>query len=176
LFSEYSFSGIRDKKVIDVVDEFSLSEKVNLFNQITKGKVRGRGKKAKIEIEYGFSEPFDQLGLESPLLLYCHTLSLTKSYYLYQGSVYLSEQEEDITRIHSAKKENQIEHKRQRIPDDVQIFVWNRDNGVCVKCGTNENLAFDHIIPFSKGGSNSRRNLQILCDRCNLSKGNKIGG
>ncbi|MFE8875298.1 HNH endonuclease [Cobetia amphilecti] len=33
---------------------------------------------------------------------------------------------------------------------------------------------FDHIVPFSKVGGNTVRNLQILCERCNLSKGNRI--
>jgi 5-methylcytosine-specific restriction endonuclease McrA len=28
----------------------------------------------------------------------------------------------------------------------------------------------DHIIPLAKGGRNDRRNLQILCIQCNLSK------
>jgi hypothetical protein len=65
---------------------------------------------------------------------------------------------------------------RKRIPDEVQMFVWNRDGGSCVKCGTDKNLAFDHIIPHSLGGSDTKRNLQILCDECNLRKGNRIGG
>ena len=100
------------------------------------------------------------------------------SYYFYKKRLYLSESVEtlhefvDGTLTINSKSEN----SRERIPDDVQMFVWNRDNGECVKCGTNENLAFDHIIPFSKGGSNTKRNLQILCDSCNSKKGNKIGG
>jgi 5-methylcytosine-specific restriction endonuclease McrA len=53
--------------------------------------------------------------------------------------------------------------------------VWNRDSGKCVKCGGQESLEFDHIIPFSKGGANTYRNLQILCKKCNLEKSNKIG-
>lgn len=65
--------------------------------------------------------------------------------------------------------------KREPIPQDMQDAVWNRDGGKCVKCGSQENLEFDHIIPFSKGGSTTIRNLQILCKKCNLAKSNKIG-
>ena len=60
---------------------------------------------------------------------------------------------------------------REPIPDDVKIFVWKRDAGRCVKCGSQRDLEFDHIIPVSMGGSNSARNLQLLCEPCNRSKG-----
>ena len=64
---------------------------------------------------------------------------------------------------------------RESIPQDVMDSVWNRDSGKCVKCGGQESLEFDHIIPFSKGGANTYRNLQILCKKCNIEKSNKIG-
>ena len=65
--------------------------------------------------------------------------------------------------------------RRDPIPEDVQAFVWSRDGGRCVKCGGQEHLEFDHIIPVSKGGSNTARNLQLLCETCNRSKGGSIG-
>ena len=65
--------------------------------------------------------------------------------------------------------------RRESIPQDVQDKVWNRDGGKCVKCGSREKLEFDHIIPISKGGSNTYRNLQILCEKCNRQKNNSIG-
>jgi hypothetical protein len=64
--------------------------------------------------------------------------------------------------------------RRQPIPDDVKIFVWKRDEGRCVKCGSNRNLEFDHIIPWSMGGSDTTRNLQLLCEECNNLKGGSL--
>jgi HNH endonuclease len=64
--------------------------------------------------------------------------------------------------------------RREAIPRVVQREVWQRDGGKCVECGTREKLCFDHIVPFSRGGSNTIRNIQLLCEGCNLSKGNRI--
>ncbi len=61
------------------------------------------------------------------------------------------------------------------IPQKVKDSVWRRDGGKCVKCGTTVNLEFDHIIPVSLGGSNTYRNIQLLCQTCNRKKSNIIG-
>jgi len=72
------------------------------------------------------------------------------------------------------KKEIIISHTRL-IPTHVKIEVWNRDKGECVKCGSKENLHFDHDLPFSKGGTSlTAANVKILCLKCNLHKSNKI--
>ncbi len=45
----------------------------------------------------------------------------------------------------------------------------------CVKCGKSfraGDMDIDHIVPKSKGGTNSRYNLQCICKHCNRSKGN----
>jgi hypothetical protein len=63
---------------------------------------------------------------------------------------------------------------RELIPDDVKIFVWQRDKGQCVRCGSNRNLEFDHIIPVAMGGANTARNLQLLCEPCNRAKGKSL--
>lgn len=63
---------------------------------------------------------------------------------------------------------------REPIPEAVRIYVWRRDEGRCVRCGGNMKLEFDHIIPLAKGGSNTERNIQLLCEACNRSKGATI--
>jgi HNH endonuclease len=68
----------------------------------------------------------------------------------------------------------QPDSNREPVPDEVKILVWQRDRGKCVKCGSQENLEYDHIIPLSRGGSNTARNIQILCESCNRSKGTSI--
>lgn len=61
------------------------------------------------------------------------------------------------------------------IPSSVKLAVWQRDGGRCVQCGATDNLHFDHIIPYSKGGTSLRaENIQLLCARHNLAKGDRI--
>jgi hypothetical protein len=63
---------------------------------------------------------------------------------------------------------------RSPIPDDVKLYVMSRDGGKCVKCEAKTNLEYDHIIPISQGGSNTVKNIQILCAACNRAKGGNI--
>jgi hypothetical protein len=64
---------------------------------------------------------------------------------------------------------------REHIPERVRNEVWRRDGGKCVECGSMLRIEFDHIIPISKGGSNTARNLRILCEECNRRKSDRIG-
>lgn len=61
------------------------------------------------------------------------------------------------------------------IPSAVKDAVWRRDSGRCVQCGSQIALEFDHIIPFSKGGASTYRNVQLLCQACNRAKAGAIG-
>ncbi len=38
------------------------------------------------------------------------------------------------------------------------------------KLSKNDRIEFDHVLPHAKGGSNSLRNCQVLCERCNRHK------
>jgi len=67
-----------------------------------------------------------------------------------------------------------IEYERPRIPENVRIEVWRRDGGKCARCGSREKLEYDHIVPLSKGGSNTARNIELLCEKHNRSKSNNV--
>lgn len=58
------------------------------------------------------------------------------------------------------------------ISETTKQIVFARDGGACRCCGSSLKLEYDHIVPFSCGGSNDRSNIQLLCQRCNRSKSN----
>ncbi len=61
------------------------------------------------------------------------------------------------------------------IPSWVKQDVYKRDKGRCVICGAQDQLHFDHDLPFSKGGTAMKpENVRILCARHNLQKGARI--
>jgi 5-methylcytosine-specific restriction endonuclease McrA len=66
----------------------------------------------------------------------------------------------------------------RRVPSRLQIVsrrnIIIRDSGMCMYCGKKTlNLTLDHIIPRSKGGSNSWDNLVACCPEDNRRKGDK---
>ncbi len=72
---------------------------------------------------------------------------------------------------------------RRAIPQAVKVAVAARDSGQCQcragfachrysgVCGSTDEPHYDHIIPWSKGGTDTADNLQILCGPCNRRKG-----
>jgi len=83
---------------------------------------------------------------------------------------------EDIDNETIAEDIRNTEIRRSRIiPTHIKKEVWKRDCGKCIKCGLTDELHFDHILPFSKGGTSlTAANVQLLCARHNLEKSAKI--
>lgn len=57
---------------------------------------------------------------------------------------------------------------------EIRNRILKQFNNKCCYCGSENKLEIDHIIPISKGGREDERNMQVLCKKCNLSKGNRI--
>ncbi len=81
-------------------------------------------------------------------------------------------QQRKLERAHAAMAANAAGvPRREAIPRDVRLAVFERDGGRCVECGSNFDIQYDHVIPFSMGGASTVENLQILCADCNRLKG-----
>lgn len=74
--------------------------------------------------------------------------------------------------------ETSEERRRGRyIPFHVKMRVVRRDNHTCQECGKHlrdDEVEFDHIIPFSKGGSTEEHNIRLTCYECNRGKSDAV--
>lgn len=64
---------------------------------------------------------------------------------------------------------------RTRKANLTRKAVLNRDGYVCAYCGEKKSLrdmTMDHIVPRSKGGLNTWKNVVACCFPCNQRKGN----
>lgn len=90
-----------------------------------------------------------------------------------------------------------LECKKKFHPHWIKLAVWERDGGICQKCGLDlfedyvakhpnhawaqkigrEKIMhysngihadFDHIIPFSEGGATVAENMRVLCRPCHV--------
>lgn len=74
--------------------------------------------------------------------------------------------------INQAKRSERLSEARKKGKhtkeewEEMRLFF-----GECVKCGNNDDLVKDHIIPIYQGGSDGLDNIQPLCRKCNASKG-----
>ena len=54
---------------------------------------------------------------------------------------------------------------------ELRSFIFSRSDGKCVYCGAKAE-EIDHVVPRSKGGTNSTYNLVASCRSCNEKKSN----
>jgi len=91
--------------------------------------------------------------------------------------------DEERARAEEAKREKDRERKRLdrplRLPESewatVRTRILGRDDFVCTYCGDiNGPWCVDHVVPLSRGGTNTDYNLVACCIPCNSSKGNLL--
>jgi 5-methylcytosine-specific restriction endonuclease McrA len=87
----------------------------------------------------------------------------------------------------AAKKAKKSDSKNQTPKRRTQGMNWItkkkrlaihlRDGLCCAYCGNpvegGASLSLDHLVPYSKGGSNDAANLVTACGMCNSSRGNR---
>lgn len=60
----------------------------------------------------------------------------------------------------------------------IRYKIYERDGFCCLYCGDNlkdkvRSICLDHVIPYSKGGTNRPKNLATACKKCNSIKGDR---
>ncbi|MFX0113634.1 MAG: HNH endonuclease, partial [Candidatus Hodarchaeota archaeon] len=56
----------------------------------------------------------------------------------------------------------------------IREYIRERQTeNVCIYCESKNHLSIDHLIPQSRGGSDSGDNVVLACKSCNSSKGNR---
>jgi hypothetical protein len=99
-----------------------------------------------------------------------------EAFVLYANSPTIPQEVEKIIPNPVPVEEVLSKHSTKRnIPERLKTLVLIRDGNRCKLCGdtvTGEDIHFDHVIPWSLGGETILENLQILCAKHNLSKGN----
>jgi 5-methylcytosine-specific restriction endonuclease McrA len=61
--------------------------------------------------------------------------------------------------------------KPAAFPAFTRFNLFLRDEFTCQYCGAKGEMTFDHVVPRSKGGRTTWRNVVAACGRCNLKKG-----
>lgn len=68
-------------------------------------------------------------------------------------------------------------HEDRKEADNILRKQWFRDaimvagNFRCTACGTSDRLQVDHVVPVIRNGPTEKKNLQLLCIKCNAAKG-----
>ena len=114
--------------------------------------------------------------LQAGLWSYAGVFGLTDGWRELQGARHVFKFQLDFLPEETPNTPASIESGHSRvIPTAVKIAVFRRDQGRCVMCGATTELHFDHILPFSKGGTSILpENVQLLCARHNLEKHDHI--
>ena len=83
----------------------------------------------------------------------------------------------------TGKKSTNNSQQSRYIPQSIKDEVHTRDGGRCTYVGTGgrrcvkrDNLEVDHIVPFARGGRNTRDNLRLLCARHNMLEAERAYG
>jgi len=158
---------------------------VKFVRQLAKGPVSHHGelyitseriifKSHDTPIEIPLGKIVEVEGKSSEVYIVGKTKNTTAQFTVPDGLLTEAYIDQALQKYHRKLNLKQTAKNSRSIPQEVKQAVWIHDKGQCVECGASEYLEFDHIIPYSKNGSNSEKNIQLLCRKCNLSKSDRI--
>lgn len=88
-------------------------------------------------------------------------------------------------KIYKARPTSNIKHKSYKVRGETKRIqrhtypenwrelseeVKKRDNYCCVICQSTKKLEVHHILALSRGGTNAKRNLITLCEKCHKKR------
>lgn len=82
----------------------------------------------------------------------------------------------DLIRANCQRRRARLMDRVGEVSKGIQDFLFSKQKGRCACCGSLLKTAgrhLDHKVPLIGGGLHEDSNLQLLCKKCNLSKGAK---
>jgi len=77
----------------------------------------------------------------------------------------------DISSMTEGRKLYGVEYQNGKLKDKkLREYIFVKNSYKCVYCGK-KGKEIEHIVPKSKGGTNSIHNLTLSCRECNIKKG-----
>jgi 5-methylcytosine-specific restriction endonuclease McrA len=81
-----------------------------------------------------------------------------------------------VNSIIAVKRSRYFTYKKRGIPPLNSHELFLRDGNLCMYCGNgfrDSQLTRDHVIPLSRGGTDTWSNVVAACKTCNARKGNR---
>lgn len=153
--------------IIEMMDAYSVGELASIASRFAESlEVEIDAETAKRIARSADGTPLDVLNRLRHIRDYAQTRA--------NGKITTEVAAEALKLLPAAGEANEAGDDRTSIPSEVRREVWRRDGGRCVRCGSRERLEYDHIIPVARGGSNTARNVELLCEACNRRKSDLI--
>ena len=125
-----------------------------------------------IDIRFGGDIPFDN---ESSFVCWkCLQKYLETCWHEYDEEFVLMR---SIIDVLFEKRNESKKQERSKMTLKLRFYVMKRDLFCCQLCGKTAKespLEVDHIVPISKDGETTLKNLQTTCFECNRGKGTEI--
>lgn len=125
--------------------------------------------------------PLDWLNWQEAVCLHAREL-VTWTYgeevmQVHGGTSRLTGEQTVITLSSIIACKGKVYDKVRKEPPLTNSALFRRDQNYCLYCGNHfrdADLSRDHVVPVSRGGKDTWKNVVTACKRCNARKGNRL--